>query len=85
MGWLEDGSPLVVDGLAPSRTGDEGIWFLVDGGDPDLGAFVVQSAQGRYLASPGQAREVDGSGPLVAALAARPIAELASDVERLAR
>lgn len=48
-GWLSDGSPLVVDGAAPSRSGDEGIWFLAEGGDPTLGAHVVVGAQGRYL------------------------------------
>lgn len=48
-GWLDDGSPIVVDGAAPSRVGHDGLWFLVDGGDPELGAYLVTNAQGRYL------------------------------------
>lgn len=70
-GWLPDGAPLVVDGAAPSAVGDDGIWFLVAGGDPELGAFVVVGAQGRYL--------VDGSGRLWGAAGDDPlVAELAA-------
>ena len=61
-GWLEDGSPIVVDGAAPSAVGDAGVWFLVDPGDDTADAWIVVSAQGRRLG------EVDD---LVARLRAR--------------
>ena len=32
-GWLEDGTPIVVDGAAPSTVGDDAIWFLDAVGD----------------------------------------------------
>lgn len=48
-GWLEDGSPLVVDGAAPSEVGDRGFWFLVEVEDPELPVYVVVNAEGRYL------------------------------------
>ena len=70
-GWLEDGSPVVVDGAAPSRVGDAGIWFLADGGDAEVGALVVVGAQGRYLD--------DGDGGLVGAAGGDPlVVDLAS-------
>ncbi len=81
-GWLEDGAPLVVDGAAPSRVGDEGVWFLVDGGDPELGAYVVVGVQGRYLVA-GPDGELDGAAggdPLVRRLAALTVEELAKAV-----
>ena len=52
-GWLDDGRPLVVDGVPPSADGDAGIWFLAAGGDPDLPTYLVVGAQGRYLAAGG--------------------------------
>lgn len=61
-GWLADGLPLVVDGAPPSRTGDAGVWFLVDGADPEVGAYVVVNAQGRFLAT-GGGTLVGPSGP----------------------
>ena len=53
-GWLPDGSPLIVNGVAPSQVGDDGIWFLQVSPDPDLPSFLVINSQGRYL--------VDGNG-----------------------
>lgn len=80
-GWTEDGAPLVVDGLAPSREGDVGTWFLLDGGDPELGAYVVVSAQGRYLEDgDGTLRGADLDDDLVADLAGRTPDELAEAV-----
>jgi hypothetical protein len=62
-GWLDDGSPLVVDGLSPTEEGDSGIWFLAAGGDPDVPAYVVVGAQGRYLAEDGRLVGAAGEGP----------------------
>jgi len=77
-GWLPDGAPLVVDGAAPSAVGDDGLWFLVAGGDPAVDAFVVVNAQGRYLLSGpgGGLRGAAGDDPLVAELAALPLPAL---------
>lgn len=70
-GWLDDGAPLAVDGLAPSKDADDGIWFLVAGGDPDLGAYLVVGGQGRYLvAADGDSLSgAKGTDPLVDRLA----------------
>jgi hypothetical protein len=65
-GWLEDGSPLVVDGAAPSRVGDEGIWFLRRTGDGSTDAWIVVNAQGRYLVAGDRLRGAEGDDPLVA-------------------
>jgi hypothetical protein len=53
-GWLEDGTPLIVDGVPPSAVGDEFIWFLqavpspaLDGED-DAPAYVLASPQGHF-------------------------------------
>lgn len=68
-GWLEDGAPLMVDGAAPSSSGDEGVYFLVDGGDPELGAYVIVGAEGRYLTTDGSTLTgAEGDDPLVAEL-----------------
>lgn len=77
-GWLEDGSPLVVDGAAPTQVGNDGIWFVVDGGDPQVGAHVIVSDQGRYLVtgSAGRLAGATGDDPLIARLAALTLDEL---------
>ncbi|NLD75436.1 MAG: hypothetical protein GX643_02095 [Acidimicrobiales bacterium] len=75
-GWTADGTPLVVDGLAAAAEGDRGVWFLVDGGDPDVGAYVVVSAQGRYLLSDGGLVGASGGDPLVSVLSSMTAAEL---------
>jgi hypothetical protein len=68
-GWLDDGSPLVVDGLRPTEEGDSGIWFLAAGGDPDVPAYVVVGPQGRYLAEGERLAGAAGGDPLVSELA----------------
>lgn len=83
-GWLPDGAPLVVDGAAPSAVGDDGIWFLVVGGDRELSAHVIVNAQGRYLVDEaGHLRGVEGGDPLVAELSALTVDELAARVRAL--
>lgn len=81
-GWTEDGAPLVVDGAPPSRVGDDGVWFLLDGGDPDLGAYVVVSAQGRYLVAGdgGSLQGADLDDGLVDELSTLTVDELATAV-----
>jgi len=79
-GWLEDGSPLVVDGAAPSAVGDEGIWFLVDPGDDTTDALIVVNAQGRYLVDGDRLAGAKGNDPLVAELSALSEDELADRV-----
>lgn len=77
-GWLLDGSPLIVDGLVPSATGDDAIWFLVDPSeDPqEPTPFVTTNAQGRYLVVDGALVGADGPDPLVAELTAMTPEEL---------
>jgi len=79
-GWLEDGSPLVVDGAAPSTKGDEGIWFLVDPGDDTTDALIIVNAQGRYLVDGAHLEGASGADPLVAELSALSEDELAARI-----
>jgi hypothetical protein len=51
-GWLLDGAPVLVDGVAGSTVGDLGVWFLVRGGDEAFPYWAVVNAQGRYLVDP---------------------------------
>jgi hypothetical protein len=82
-GWLEDGAPLIVDGAAPSRPGDDGIWFLVRVGDPDVPVYVVVSAQGRYLVDGDGLAGASGDDPLVDALARLSVDELTARLAAL--
>lgn len=82
-GWLLDGTPLIVDGLAPSAVGDEGIWFLAAGGDPDLGAYVVVNFQGRYLTNGDALRGAAGDDPLVTGLSGMGLEALVAAVRTL--
>jgi len=84
-GWLEDGTPLIVDGAAPSRTGDDGIWFLVRVGDPDVPVHVVVSAQGRYLVDGDGLASASGDDPLIEALAGLSVDELTARIAALQR
>jgi hypothetical protein len=68
-GWLEEGAPLVVDGVPPTAEGDAGVWFLAAGGDPDVPAYLVVGPQGRYLAD-GDGLRPAAADPLAAELAA---------------
>jgi hypothetical protein len=79
-GWLEDGSPLVVDGASPSAEGDDGIWFLVDPGDDTTDALITVNAQGRYLVDGTHLSGAAGDDPLVAELSALSEDELAARI-----
>jgi hypothetical protein len=79
-GWLEDGTPIVVDGAAPSAPGDGAIWFLDAVGTDELPVYVAVSAQGRYLVVDGELVGADGDDPLVAELAALSADALAAEV-----
>ena len=84
-GWLDDGRALVVDGAGPTRTGDAGIWFLVEVDDPDLPVYTTIGAEGRYLTTPGDDDAdrlvgADNDDPLIADLAARSPESLAAAI-----
>lgn len=51
-GWLVDGAPVAVDGVAGSAPGDLGVWFVVRGDDEAFPYWAVVNAQGRYLVDP---------------------------------
>ena len=68
-GWLEDGTPIVVDGAPASKVGDDAIWFLDAVGTEELPVYVAVSAQGRYLVVDGDLVGADGDDPLIAELA----------------
>lgn len=79
-GWTADGAPLVVDGLSAAELGDRGVWFLVEGGDAEVGAFVLVGAQGRYLERGGRLVGAAGDDPLVAELSSLTPTALAESV-----
>ncbi len=64
-GWLADGTPIVVNGVVPSRRGDAGIWFLDALADPDLPAYLVVNSQGRFLQQGASLHGGDQRDPLV--------------------
>jgi hypothetical protein len=74
-GWLPDGTPLIVNGVAPSAAGNEGVWFLDSIDDAELPGYLVINSQGRYLIDPS-----DPTGPLVGGDRDDP---LVRDLERL--
>lgn len=83
-GWLDDGTPISVDGAAPSRVGDDALWFLVDGGDPELGAYVVVNAQGRYLVTNDDSLSgADRPDPLIDRLADLGLDQLTNEITDL--
>ncbi len=79
-GWTADGAPLVVDGAAPSATGDEGIWFLVDPGDDTTDSLILVNAQGRYLVDGDHLTGAEGDDPLVADLSSLSEDELVAAI-----
>jgi hypothetical protein len=73
-GWLADGAPIVVDGAPSVAVGDDAIWFLVEGGDPELAAYVVVNGQGRYVVDDdGRLTGATGTDPLIASIEAREV------------
>ena len=66
---LLDGTPVVVDGMAPLAEGAEAIWFLVAGASAEQPYHAVVNAQGRYDIS-GATLQAAGTDPLSEQLAA---------------
>lgn len=66
---LLDGTPIVVNGVEPSRRGDRGVYFLVASADPDAPYHALVNEQGRYLVDGGGLRAA-ADDPLSTALAA---------------
>lgn len=82
-GWTLDGAPLVVDGLAPSRTGDDAVWFLAAVGAEEGARHVVVSSQGRYRVDGDALEGADRDDPLIAGLEALGAAGLEAAVTAL--
>jgi hypothetical protein len=82
-GWDGDGAPLIVDGAAPSKVGDTGIWFLTRVGTGEEQRYVVVSAEGRYLERRRVLVGAKGDDPLIARLVALGPAGLADAVAAL--
>jgi hypothetical protein len=75
-GWLEDGTPIEVDGVPPSVEGEEVIWFLqavpaaAQEGADDPAAFVLVGPQGHYAVHGDRLTGAKGDDPLTAELEA---------------
>ncbi len=78
-GWLEDGTPIIVNGLAASAPGDHGVWFLDEVATDGAATYIVINEQGRYLQAAGRAGTVGAqiSDPLIERLQAMTLEELA--------
>lgn len=82
-GWTQEGAPLVVDGAEGSQDGDDGIWFLTEVQGPEGPAYVVVSAQGRYLVDGDRLRGAAGDDPMVAELSGLSVDALADRIAAL--
>ena len=82
-GWLVDGTPLAVNGLAPSDDGMDAVWFLdaLPGGLP---GFLVINHQGRYALDGNRLEGAGGGDPLVEAVEALGADQLVAEVRRIA-
>ncbi len=83
-GWLVDGRPLEVNGLAPSQEGMEAIWFLDALPTGDLPGFLVINHQGRYALDGNRVEGARGSDPLVEQIEALGADRLVAEVRRIA-
>jgi hypothetical protein len=78
-GWLTDDTPITVNGVAASRVGDEGLWFLDINDDAELPSFLVINSQGRFLfADDGTVRGGDQRDVLVQQLQRQSFTQLRS-------
>lgn len=67
---LLDGTPIVVNGVEPSRRADRGVYFLVAGADPDAPYHALVNEQARYLID-GTRLRPSSNDPLSTELAAQ--------------
>ena len=65
-----DGRMLLIDGLRPTQSGDQGFFFLTPNPDPSLPYFATVSTLGRYLRS----NTKRGADQLIGARDAGPLA-----------
>ena len=65
---LADGTQVRVDGMRRGRMGDRGVWFLAASGDPEVPAYALVNAQGRYLFGAHGVRGGDRSDTFVRSL-----------------
>lgn len=78
-GWLPDGTAMLVNGLAASRSGYRGVWFL-DRIDGETMTYLVTNEQGRYLDAGSGSAGADRTDPLIEQLERRSVDELARSV-----
>ena len=84
-GWLTNGTPIIVNGIAPSRAGDLGFYFLFRGRSPEFPHYTLIGEQGRYLVDPedGSLTGAQGDEGLSQLITALTAAELESLLEQL--
>jgi hypothetical protein len=86
-GWLDDGTPLLVDEVDPSTVGLRALWFLTDIDVDETPTYVVISSQGRFDRVGNATDSVDGGlddDPLVAFVETLSYAELVDTMHTLA-
>ena len=72
---LLDGRPITVNGTAPSRSGERGVYFLIAGDDDEAPYHALIGPQGRYLID-GNALRTTARDPLSTDLASRGLEAL---------
>lgn len=78
-GWLDDGTPIAVNGVPPLQVGDEAVWFLLSATDGALPAYITVNSQGRFQLLPdGRLRGGAPTDPLVRTTEAAGAASLLS-------
>jgi hypothetical protein len=76
---LLDGTPILVNGVEPSRQADRGLYFLVAGQVPDAPYHALVNEQGRYLVE-GSALRPASDDPLSIQLASMGLDALAAAI-----
>jgi hypothetical protein len=81
-GWLADGTPIAVNGLAPSTEQDRGVWFLdrIETGEGPT--YVVVNEQGRYVARDGRTVGADTDDALITKIESRPLSATVAAVRQ---
>lgn len=88
-GRLDDGTPLIVDGVPPTATGDEVVWFLTAVPSPaldradDAPAYVLVGPQGHYRVEGARLVPAAGNDALSTELAGLGLDGLAAAVRAL--
>jgi hypothetical protein len=84
-GWLVDGRPVVVNGMAPTAVGERAVWFLDRLDGEPVSTYLVINSQGRFVAEQSGTRGGDQRDALVRQLQQYPIDDIVNLVKSTAK